>query len=269
MDPGAGLRRRPTCWGCSRASWASAWRRARVGGLAVVAFRRIRLASAGLYPVASLATAALAYGAAASLNGSGFVSAYIAGLTLASAAIPAKQTVAIFHQGLAWVAQVVLFLVLGLLVFPSQLGDVALKGTALALILMLVARPLAVWLATAVQRLRIGERIVLGWAGLRGAVPVVLATYPVIAGVQRSLEFFNIVFFAVVAVDARPGSDVRGPGRAPGHDRRRRRCPARSPRRGRSVASAPRSSSTASGRTTPSAGARVRDLGLPRTRSST
>ncbi|HEY7835889.1 MAG TPA: potassium/proton antiporter [Solirubrobacteraceae bacterium] len=180
------------------------------GWLAVLAFRRIRLASAGLYPVASLATAALAYGSAASLDGSGFESAYIAGLILASAAIPAKQTVVIFHQGLAWVAQVVMFLVLGLLVFPSQLGDVAVKGTALALILMVVARPLAVWLATLLSGFSVSERIVLGWAGLRGAVPVVLATYPVIAGVQGSHEFFNIVFFAVVLSTIVQGATFEG-----------------------------------------------------------
>jgi cell volume regulation protein A len=180
------------------------------GWLAVLAFRRIRLASAGLYPVASLATVALAYGSAASLDGSGFESAYIAGLILASAAIPAKQTVVIFHQGLAWVAQVVMFLVLGLLVFPSQLGDVAVKGTALALILMVVARPLAVWLATLLSGFSVSERIVLGWAGLRGAVPVVLATYPVIAGVQGSHEFFNIVFFAVVLSTIVQGATFEG-----------------------------------------------------------
>jgi potassium/hydrogen antiporter len=169
-----------------------------VGWLAVQAVGRARLATAGLYPVASVAIAALAYGGAGTLGGSGFLAVYLAGLALGSASLPAKRTITIFHQGLASVAQLTMFVALGLLVFPSQLGGVALEGTALALVLMLVARPAAAWLATAIGPYSAAERIVLGWAGLRGAVPVVLATFPVIAEVPSSLEFFNIVFFAVV-----------------------------------------------------------------------
>lgn len=169
-----------------------------IGWLAVEGFRRVRLATPGLYPVASLSVAALAYGGAASLDGSGFLAVYLVGLALGSAAIPAKQTITVFHQGLAWVAQLAMFVVLGLLVFPSQLGSVAVEGTALALVLMFVARPVATVLATAIGRYSARERVLLGWAGLRGAVPVVLATFPVIAGVPDSKEFFNIVFFAVV-----------------------------------------------------------------------
>jgi cell volume regulation protein A len=169
-----------------------------VGWLAVQGFRRVRLATAGLYPVATIATGALAYGAADTLHGSGFLAVYLAGLVLGSGAIPAKNTVTNFHQGLAWVAQLTMFMVLGLLVFPSQLGPVAVEGTALALVLVLVARPLATALATLGGGFDARERFVLGWAGLRGAVPVVLATFPVIDHVPRSLEFFNIVFFAVI-----------------------------------------------------------------------
>jgi potassium/hydrogen antiporter len=169
-----------------------------VGWSAVQALRNTRLASPGLYPVATLAAAGLAFGGAATLHGSGFLAAYLAGLVLGSGRIPAKQTVTVFHQGLAWVAQIAMFLALGLLVFPSALGDVWLKGTALALILVFVARPLSVIVSTAFERYTGGERIVLGWAGLRGAVPVVLATFAVIEKVDHSREFFNIVFFAVV-----------------------------------------------------------------------
>ena len=168
------------------------------GWLGVEGLKRMRLATAGLYPVGSLAIAAVAYGAAAALHGSGFVAVYLAGLALGSANIPAKQTIANFHQGLGWLAQIAMFLTLGLLVFPSQLGDVAVEGTALALVLVLVARPLAVVGATLFHRFSAAERLILGWAGLRGAVPVVLATFPVIADVSGSLDFFNIVFFAVV-----------------------------------------------------------------------
>ena len=112
-----------------------------VGTLGVWALRSSRLASPGLYPVATLSAVGLAYGGAATLHGSGFLAAYLAGLVLGSGRIPAKQTVTVFHQGLAWVAQIAMFLTLGLLVFPSELGDVWLEGTALALILVFVARP--------------------------------------------------------------------------------------------------------------------------------
>jgi cell volume regulation protein A len=169
-----------------------------VGLLGARALSRTRLASAGLYPVASLAVAAVAYGAAAVAHGSGFLSVYLAGLALGSATLPAKRTMITFHQGLGWVAQVTLFLALGLLVFPSQLGDVAVEGTVLALVVILVARPVGAALATLPFGFSWAERLTLGWAGLRGAVPVVLATFPVIAGVPHSLEFFNIVFFAVI-----------------------------------------------------------------------
>jgi len=179
-----------------------------VGWLALHALRNARLASPGLYPVATLSTAGLAFGGAATLHGSGFLAAYLAGLLLGSARIPAKQTVVLFHQGLAWVAQIAMFLALGLLVFPSELDDFWLEGTALALVLVFVARPLTAALATAFEPITGRERVVLGWAGLRGAVPVVLATFPVIENVEHSGDFFNIVFFAVVLSTLLQGTTV-------------------------------------------------------------
>src|SRR4051812_23614383 len=169
-----------------------------IGRLGVLAFQRVRLATPGLYPVASIAVAALAFGAADVLHGSGFLSVYLTGLALGDRRIPAKRTVVAFHEGFASVAQIALFVVLGLLVFPSQLRDVALEATALALLLAIVARPVATFLATAPFRFTLAEKTVLGWAGLRGGVPVVLATFPVIDHVPRSTEFFNIVFFAML-----------------------------------------------------------------------
>jgi potassium/hydrogen antiporter len=177
-----------------------------VGRLGAEAFRRARMASSGLYPVASLTIAALAFGAADVLHGSGFFAVYLAGLSLGAARIPARRTIAAFHDGLAWVAQIGMFFVLGLLVFPHQLGGVALEGTVLALVLVFVARPLAVLVATAFERFTLAEKLTLGWAGLRGAVPVVLATFPVIDSVPHSLEFFNIVFFAVLLSTLLQGS---------------------------------------------------------------
>ena len=169
-----------------------------IGRAGIAAFERVPLATPGLYPVASVAVAALAFGAADTLHGSGFLAVYLAGLALGDRRIPAKRTVVAFHEGVASVSQIALFVVLGLLVFPTQLRDVALEATALALLLAFVARPIATLLATAPFRFSLAERTVLGWAGLRGGVPVVLATFPVIDNVPRSIEFFNIVFFAVL-----------------------------------------------------------------------
>lgn len=176
-----------------------------VGFAAVWTFRRAQLATPGLYPVASVAAAAIAFGAAGVLNGSGFLSVYLAGLVLGSATIPARHTITTFHQGMAWVAQLGMFLVLGLLVSPSQLPSVAAKGTVLALALVLVARPLATF-TVSFGPFSAADRAVLGWAGLRGAVPVVLATFPVIAGVPDSREFFDVVFFAVLLSTVVQGS---------------------------------------------------------------
>lgn len=169
-----------------------------VGRLGVEALKRTRLASAGLYPVASLGIAGVAFGAADVLHGSGFISVYLTGLALGSASIPAKRTIETFHSGMGWLAQVVMFLVLGLLVFPSQLPAVALEGTVLALVIVFVARPVGVLIATPGMGFAWAEKVVLGWAGLRGAVPVVLATFAVIAGVPHSVEYLDIVFFAVL-----------------------------------------------------------------------
>jgi cell volume regulation protein A len=178
-----------------------------IGNGAVMAFKRVQLATPGLYPVASIATAALAFGAADTLHGSGFLAVYLAGLVLGSATIPARHTVVTFHQGMAWIAQLAMFLVLGLLVFPSQFDEIALEGTVLALVLALVARPIAALVAT-LGPFDLRDRAVLGWAGLRGAVPVVLATFPVIAGIHDSREFFNIVFFAVLVSTVLQGATI-------------------------------------------------------------
>jgi cell volume regulation protein A len=187
-----------------------------VGALAVAWLRRVTLPSAGLYPVASVAAAALAFGAADTLHGSGFLAVYLAGLVLGTASTPARRTIVTFHDGLAWVAQLALFLILGLLVFPSQLGEVAVEGTAIALATALVARPLAALAVTVRQGFSLGERVVLGWAGLRGAVPVVFATFAVTEGIADGKLFFNIAFFVVLLSTVLQGTTLQPVARALG-----------------------------------------------------
>jgi cell volume regulation protein A len=169
-----------------------------VGRLAVAALNATRLPTDGIYPVATIAIAALAYGVAEVAHGSGLLATYLAALALGGASIPARRTVVAFHEGLGWVAQIALFILLGLLVFPSRLDDVALKGLALSAVLILIARPIATFLATTFAPLNVREKAMLGWAGLRGATPIWLATFPVVAGIAGGEEEFAIVFFVVV-----------------------------------------------------------------------
>jgi potassium/hydrogen antiporter len=169
-----------------------------LGKLAVAALDRARLPTDGIYPVATIAIAGLSFGLAEVAHGSGFLAVYLTALALGSARIPARRTVVAFHEGLGWVAQIALFILLGLLVFPSDLPDVALKGLALSAVLILVARPVAAFASTALAPLDLRERLMLGWAGLRGATPIWLATFPVVAGIGAGEELFSIVFFVVV-----------------------------------------------------------------------
>jgi cell volume regulation protein A len=170
-----------------------------LGRLAVLALDRVRLPSEGIYPVATIAIAGLAYGLSEVAHGSGFLAVYLTALALGSARIPARRTVVAFHQGLGWVAQISLFILLGLLVFPSSLDEVAPEALALSAVLILVARPVAAVLATLLAPLNMKERLMLGWAGLRGATPIWLATFPVVAGIGAGSELFAIVFFVVVS----------------------------------------------------------------------
>ncbi len=169
-----------------------------LGRLAVAALDRVRLPTDGIYPVATIAIAGLAYGLAEVAHGSGLLATYLTALALGSGSIPARRTIVAFHEGVGWVAQIGLFVMLGLLVFPSTLDSVALDGLALSAVLILIARPLAAFAATLLAPLNLRERAMLGWAGLRGATPIWLATFPVVAGVGAGQELFAIVFFVVV-----------------------------------------------------------------------
>lgn len=162
----------------------------------------------GLALAGSLAIAALAYGVAAVLGGSGFLAVYMVGLALGDAPFADRESVIAFHRGLAMVAEIGMFFALGLLVFPSQFGPIVVKAVLLALVTALIARPVATTAATVGQGFARSERILLAWAGLRGAVPVVLATFAVIEGIAHGIELLNIVFFAVLLSAALQGSTV-------------------------------------------------------------
>ena len=149
-------------------------------------------------PVASLAAAALAFGAADVIGGSGFLAVYLVGLAVGSTPSRYRRQLVAFHEGIAFLAQVTLFIVLGLLVFPSELPSVAISGLALAVVLVLGVRPAAVWASTAFSDYTASERMLLGWAGLRGAVPIVLATFALSSDVPHADVIFNAVFFVVV-----------------------------------------------------------------------
>ena len=178
------------------------------GWIARRAIAYVDLPTQGLYPVATLATAALTYGIAEVAGGSGFLAVYVAALVLGTGSLAARSTVVSFHQGLSWLVQIGLFFLLGLLVFPSQLWGIAWQGLLLSVVLIFVARPLATYLVTQFSGLNIRERTILGWAGLRGAIPIWLATFPVLAGVAEANLIFNVVFFVVVTSTLIQGATI-------------------------------------------------------------
>lgn len=159
---------------------------------------RINLDAAGLYPILMAACGLLAYGAAAMLGGSGFLAVYLAGIVLGSRRIVFQRGIFVFSDGLAWLGQIVMFVVLGLLSFPSQLIDVAGAGLAISAVLIFVARPAAVALLVPWFGFNIREVAFIAWVGLKGAVPIVLAIFPLLFGFDDAILLFNIVFFVVL-----------------------------------------------------------------------
>lgn len=169
--------------------------------LGVVAARllpRLPLDLSPFAPVASVASAAVAYGLADAAGGSGFLAVYIVAVCIGNTRTPHRRTIISFHEGLAFTAQVGLFVVLGLLVFPSELGSVAAASIALTAVLVFVARPLAVLASTTFLGFDLREKLFVSWAGLRGAVPIVLATFALSSGLTESGTIFNAVFFVVL-----------------------------------------------------------------------
>jgi potassium/hydrogen antiporter len=169
-----------------------------VGVLGAVVLRRAALPSVGLYPLLVMTFAVLAYSAGAVLHSSGFAAVYVAALILGNSSLPHRVATQSFAEGLAWVAQIGLFVMLGLLASPSAMPAAFVPAIVAGLALTLLARPISVFVATLPFELGLPERVFMSWAGLRGAIPVVLATIPLADGVEDSAWLFAVVFIVAV-----------------------------------------------------------------------
>ncbi len=192
----------------------------------VLLINRLKLESEGLYPVLTLAMVLMIYGLTATLGGNGFIAVYVSGLVIGNSIVVYKKSLIRFHDGIAWLMQIIMFLALGLLVFPSDLVTVMIPGLLIAFFLLLVARPIAVFLTLLPWKMPIKEKALVSWVGLRGAVPIILATYPLVAGVPDAAMIFNIVFFIVLASALIHGTSIPTVARwldlaAPLHEKRR------------------------------------------------
>lgn len=168
------------------------------GRLTALLLNRIRLDHDGLYPVMTLGMVLFCYAATAAAGGNGFLAVYIAGIVVGNTRTVHHDSVSRFHDGIAWLMQISMFLALGLLVFPSNLNGVVGEGLAISAVLILVARPIGVFLTLLPMRVPFRECMLVSWVGLRGAVPIILATFPLLAGVPQADYIFNMVFFIVL-----------------------------------------------------------------------
>ncbi len=169
---------------------------------------RITLVFEGLYPVLVIALMFITYSATDFLYGNGFLAVYICAVYLGNKDFIHKKTILKMFDAMAWLMQIILFLTLGLLVFPSHVLPVAGIGLIVSLFLILVARPIGVFLSLLPFRIKFRKKIYISWVGLRGAVPIVFATFPLIAGIEKSDMIFNIVFFVSVTSVLIQGSSL-------------------------------------------------------------
>ncbi|GHB06002.1 K+/H+ antiporter [Streptomyces thermoviolaceus subsp. thermoviolaceus] len=169
-----------------------------VGWLGSWGLKRVALPASGLYPIAVMAIAVTAYAAGALAHGSGFLAVYLASVLLGNAKLPHWPAIRSFAEGVGWIAQIGMFILLGLLVTPHDLVDDVLPAVVIGLALTMVARPLSVLVSLLPFRVPWREQTLMSWAGLRGAVPIILATIPMVNGVDASGRIFNIVFVLVV-----------------------------------------------------------------------
>lgn len=160
--------------------------------------RRLHLSSAGLYAVLSITLMLLGFSATAVLGGSGFLAVYVMGVVVAGSDFMQKAPLVSFHEGITYLMEIGMFLTLGLLVFPSQLPPIAGAALLISLFLMLLGRPLSVFLSMALTPMPLADKALVSWVGLRGAIPIILATFPLLAGVRVAQDIFNITFFIVL-----------------------------------------------------------------------
>jgi potassium/hydrogen antiporter len=168
------------------------------GRVAVFALNQVNLEYEGLYPVLTIAIVLVIYSATDLVGGNGFLAVFLAGLVLGKSDFIHKRSLLRFHDGLAWLMQIAMFLALGLLVFPSELLTIIGQGILLSVFLILVARPLGVLISLFPMRIGLRDKTMVGWVGLRGAVPIILATFPLLAGIPAAETIFNVVFFIVL-----------------------------------------------------------------------
>jgi len=168
------------------------------GRAMVYLINKLKLGYDGLYPVLSLSLVIITYGATSIVDGNGFLAVYMAGITMGNHNFIHKKSLIRFHDGIAWLMQISMFLVLGLLVFPSRLIYVIGAGLTVSIFLMFVARPVGVFISTIPSKLSLREKAMVSWVGLRGAVPIILATFPLLAGIPKADMIFNMVFFIVL-----------------------------------------------------------------------
>ncbi len=178
------------------------------GKLGLWLLNTIKLREDGLYSVLTTALVVFVYGATASIGGNGFLAVYLAGLVMGNGAFVHRRSLTRFHDGIAWLMQIVMFLVLGLQVFPSQLPAIATIGFLTAIFLVMVARPVSIFIALLPFRFSLPEKLLVSWVGLRGAAPIVLATFPLLAGLEKSNLLFNLVFFVVLLSVLLQGSSI-------------------------------------------------------------
>ncbi|MCC7175356.1 MAG: potassium/proton antiporter [Bryobacterales bacterium] len=179
-----------------------------MGKLMVVVVNRLELEYEGLYPAVTLALVLLTYGLAAAAGGNGFLAVYLAAIVLGNSDFLHKRSLVRFHDGLAWLMQIAMFLTLGLQVFPSRLPAIAAPSLLIAAFLIFLARPIAVLALLLGSRLKWRERLLVSWVGLRGAAPIVLATFPLLAGIEKAGLLFDVVFFVVLASALLQGTTV-------------------------------------------------------------
>jgi cell volume regulation protein A len=168
------------------------------GKLSKVIINKIKLDFEGLYPVLVIALMFITFSATDFVGGNGFLAIYICAVYLGNQELIHKKTIFKMYDGLAWLMQIVLFLTLGLLVFPTQIVPYIGIGLLISLFLIIVARPIGVFLSLMFFKMKLRRRFYISWVGLRGAVPIVFATYPLLAGIDKANIIFNIVFFISV-----------------------------------------------------------------------